>query len=54
MIEIDYHLLSELAVENLIMTLLTRETTDYGEEQGLFMTRNKPIIIPSFFSRQAA
>ena len=24
------------------------------QHQGLFMTRNKPIIIPSFFSQQAA
>lgn len=31
MIEIDYHLLSELAIENLIMAMLTREATDYGE-----------------------
>ncbi|HHF7344281.1 TPA: YheU family protein [Legionella feeleii] len=33
MIEIDYHLLSELAIENLIMAILTREATDYGEEE---------------------
>ncbi|STX41138.1 Uncharacterised protein family (UPF0270) [Legionella donaldsonii] len=33
MIEIDYHLLSELAIENLIMEILTREATDYGERE---------------------
>ncbi|SPX61997.1 Uncharacterised protein [Legionella feeleii] len=38
MIEIDCHLLSELAVENLIMTLLTREANDYGEEEASYKT----------------
>ena len=31
MIEIDHTLLSEEALENLIIDIITRQTTDYGE-----------------------
>ena len=31
MIEIDHTLLSEEALENLIIEIITRQTTDYGE-----------------------
>ncbi|WP_131753215.1 YheU family protein [Legionella feeleii] len=44
MIEIDYHLLSEFAVENLIMTLLTREATDYGEEEMDFAQKKQQLL----------
>lgn len=33
MIEIDYHLLSDEAIDNLILETLTRQATDYGEKE---------------------
>ncbi|WP_131753213.1 YheU family protein [Legionella feeleii] len=44
MIEIDYHLLSELAIENLIMAILTREATDYGEEEMGFAQEKQQLL----------
>ncbi len=33
MIEIDHTLLSENALENLIIDIITRQTTDYGKDE---------------------
>ncbi|WP_019217697.1 YheU family protein [Legionella tunisiensis] len=45
MIEIDCHLLSELAIENLIMEILTREATDYGEKE-MDLSHKKDSFFP--------
>lgn len=44
MIEIDYQLLSEVAIENLIMTILTREATDYGECEMAVADKKRQLL----------
>lgn len=44
MIEIDYHLLSSEALDNLIMELITREATDYGEKERDFSSKKRELL----------
>lgn len=44
MIEIDHALLSKDALENLIISIITRETTDYGDyEMGIQIKKDQLI-----------
>lgn len=44
MIEIDYHLLSSEALDNLIIELITREATDYGEAERAFSSKKQELL----------
>ncbi|MBL7479800.1 YheU family protein [Legionella sp. 27fs60] len=44
MIEIDYTLLSKEALENLIIDIITRQATDYGEYEIDIQIKKKQLI----------
>lgn len=43
MIEIDHTLLSDEALENLIIDVITRQTTDYGEYEVIIQVKKKQL-----------
>lgn len=43
MVEIDHTLLSEEALENLIIDIITRQATDYGEYEIDIQTKKKQL-----------
>ena len=43
MIEIDHTMLSEEALENLIIDVITRQATDYSEYEVQIQVKKKPI-----------
>lgn len=43
MIEIDFTLLSEEALDNLIIEIITRQTTDYGDHEIEIHTKKKQL-----------
>ncbi|WP_347252448.1 YheU family protein [Legionella sp.] len=44
MIEIDYSLLSQEALDNLISEVITRQSTDYGEQEVSFITKKAELL----------
>lgn len=44
MIEIDHALLSKEALENLIIDIITRQTTDYGEYEIDIQIKKKQLL----------
>ncbi len=44
MIEIDHTLLSEEALENLIIDIITRQSTDYGEYEIDIQVKKKQLL----------
>lgn len=44
MIEIDHSLLSENALENLIIDIITRQGTDYGEHEIAIEIKKKQLL----------
>lgn len=44
MIEINHDLLSEEALDNLIMEVVTRDGTDYGEHETAIETKKQQLI----------
>ncbi|WP_058535188.1 YheU family protein [Legionella saoudiensis] len=44
MIEIDYTLLSEEALDNLIIEVITRQGTDYGAYELAIQTKKKQLL----------
>lgn len=44
MIKIDHTLLSEEALENLIISIITRQGTDYGEYEYDIQTKKKQLM----------
>ncbi len=45
MIEIDYQLLSSEALDNIMMELITRHATDYGEREVDLANKKSQIIL---------
>ncbi|WP_133137453.1 YheU family protein [Legionella rowbothamii] len=45
MIEIDHTLLSEEALDNLIIEVITRQGTDYGELEQPIQTKKKQLLL---------
>ena len=43
MIEIDHTLLSEEALENLIIDIITRQSTDYGEYEVIIQVKKNQL-----------
>ena len=43
MIEIDHKLLSDEALENLIIDVITRQTTDYGEYEVIIQVKKNQL-----------
>lgn len=44
MIEIDYTLLSEEALDNLLIDIITRQGTDYGEYEQNIQVKKKQLL----------
>lgn len=44
MIEVDHTLLSEEALENLIIEIITRQTTDYGEYEMEIQSKKNQLM----------
>jgi uncharacterized protein YheU (UPF0270 family) len=44
MIEVDHTLLSEEALDNLIIDIITRQTTDYGEYEMAIQAKKNQLI----------